>query len=78
MSNTQTTTTTRPDLLGNTYAAKPGKKKAIRITVSCNADYELIMTWLDTPEKRGDALVSAASFREDLSKKMQYVSEEDN
>ena len=69
MSNTQTTTTTRPDLLGNTYAAKPGKKKAIRITVSCNADYELIMTWLDTPEKRGDALVSAARILADSQEK---------
>ena len=65
MSNTQTTTTTRPDLIGNKYASKPGKKKAIRITVSCNADYELIMTWLDTPEKRGNALVSAARILAD-------------
>ena len=68
MSNTQTTTTTRPDLLGNTYAAKPGIKKAIRITVRGDADYELIMTWLDTPEKRGDALVSAARILADLQK----------
>lgn len=66
MSNkTQTQTTTRPDLLGNTYAAKPGIKKAIRITVNCDADYELIMAWLDTPEKRGSALVSAARILAD-------------
>lgn len=65
MSNTQTTTTTRPDLIGNKYAFKPGEKKAVRITVSCDADYELIMRMLDTPEKRGAALLEAARILAD-------------
>ena len=65
MSITQPPTTTRPDLIGNKYASKPGLKKAVRITVSCDAYCELIMTWLDTPEKRGAALLEAARILAD-------------
>lgn len=65
MSNKTQTPTTRPDLIGNKYAYKPGLKKAIRITVDSDADYELIMALLETPEMRGSALVSAARILAD-------------